>query len=47
MARYSRERDDFPGTGGQFAAHLIDRFGLDGVTVETDEAGDHYDPDRR
>lgn len=47
MARYARERDDFPGTGGQFAAHLIDRLGLDGVAVEATEAGDHYDPDRR
>jgi hypothetical protein len=47
MARHSRERHDFPGTGGQFAAHLVDRFGLDGVAVEATEAGDHYDPERR
>ncbi|MEF8794042.1 zinc metallopeptidase [Thiohalorhabdus sp.] len=47
MAAHSREREDFPGTGGQFAAHLIDRLELDGVSVEANEAGDHYDPDRR
>jgi hypothetical protein len=47
MARHSRAREDFPGTGGQFAAHLIERFGLDGVAVEATEAGDHYDPERR
>lgn len=47
MARHSRERPDFPGTGGQFAAHLIERLGLHGVAVETTEAGDHYDPERR
>lgn len=47
MARYARERDDFPGTGGQLATHLIERFGLAEVTVEATEAGDHYDPERR
>jgi hypothetical protein len=47
MARHSHERSDFPGTGGQFAAHLIERFGLDGVAVEATDNGDHYDPERR
>ena len=47
MARHSRERSDLPGTGGQLATHLIERFGLDGVAVETTETGDHYDPERR
>ncbi len=46
MARYSRNREDFPGTGGQFARHLLDRFGLEGVEVETAPQGDHYDPER-
>lgn len=34
-----------PGTGGELARHLLDRFGLDDVPVEvTEEAKDHYDP---
>jgi hypothetical protein len=47
MARYNRDRPDFPGTGGQLAEHLLARFGLDGVTTEVSEVGDHYDPARR
>lgn len=47
MARYSRERKDFPGTGGQLARHLLDRAALDGVAVEISDEGDHYDPRRQ
>ena len=36
-----------PGTGGELAAHLVERLGLDGVTVETSTVGDHYDPSDR
>lgn len=44
MKRHSAERADFPGTGGELAAHLLDRAGLSGVKVEVTDAGDHYDP---
>lgn len=45
MKRHSSERDDLPGTGGELALHLIQRFELEGVTVEeTDDRNDHYDP---
>lgn len=47
MRRYSRPVPDMPGTGGELAEHLVERFGLDGVVVETTEAGDHYDPEAR
>lgn len=47
LRRHSTERDDFPGTGGQFAAHLIERLGIEGVGVEATEKGDHYDPEDR
>ena len=33
-----------PGTGGELAQHLVDRFGLESVKVETTAIGDHYDP---
>ena len=47
--RFSNEREEYPGNGGELARHLIERFGLEGVEVEeTTPGGDHYDPrDRR
>jgi len=47
MRRHSEHRPDFPGTGGEMAQHLVERFELDGVRVEATEAGDHYDPEAR
>ena len=45
MARYDREAEaNFPGTGGELARHLLDRYGLQAVAVETTDQGDHYDP---
>ncbi len=48
LERYGREAEDnFPGSGGELARHLLDRFGLQAVKVEASEQGDHYDPDSR
>jgi len=48
MSRYSVEVPDLPGTGGELARHLIDRFGLHGIGVEeTDPLRDHFDPGAR
>lgn len=44
LRKHSDNRDDFPGTGGEFARHLLDRFSINGVGVETTAQGDHYDP---
>ena len=44
MNRYSSERTEIPGTGGELAKHLIERFSLKDVKVEITELGDHYDP---
>lgn len=41
------ERPDLPGTGGEFARHLLDEAKLSGVKVEVTHEGDHYDPDTR
>ena len=43
LKKHSAERTDFPGTGGEFARHLIKQQGLN-VKLETTEQGDHYDP---
>jgi len=48
LRRHGAERADLPGTGAELARHLIERLGLDGVTVErTDPFRDHYDPATR
>lgn len=44
LKKYSGPRDDFPGTGGELAHHLLNRFELPEIKVEETSAGDHYDP---
>jgi Zn-dependent membrane protease YugP len=45
LARHRKDRPDFPGTGGEFARHLLDEMGLRQFKVEETKFGDHYDPD--
>jgi Zn-dependent membrane protease YugP len=47
MGKHASPRPDLPGTGGELARHLLDRYQLQAVAVETSPAGDHYDPDAR
>lgn len=48
MRRHHRQDPSIPGTGGELARHLIERFGLDGIGLEkTQEGGDHFDPNDR
>lgn len=44
IARNSYPRSDFPGTGGEFARHVLDGMGLKAVKVEETQLGDHFDP---
>ncbi len=45
LAQYQKERRDLPLSGKAFAAELVHKFKLDGVTIETTQPGtDHYDP---
>jgi len=44
MRKYLSEKPEIPGTGGELAKHLIERFSLKDVTVEITDLGDHYDP---
>ncbi|MGI9222701.1 MAG: zinc metallopeptidase [Woeseiaceae bacterium] len=44
MARYSTPEDRYSGTGEELARYLLDQNGLQSVTVEATEQGDHYDP---
>jgi uncharacterized protein len=47
IARHSEDRPDFPGTGGEFARHLLDEMRLGHVKVEETPLGDHYDPEAK
>lgn len=47
LSHYSEPREDFPGTGGELARHLLDLHDLQDVKVEITKAGDHYDPQDR
>lgn len=44
LTKYSKHREDFPGTGGELARHLLDKLNMSHVKVEVTELGDHYDP---
>jgi Zn-dependent membrane protease YugP len=47
LARHGVDRPDLPGTGSEFARHLLDEAKLPDVKVETTDKGDHYDPEAR
>ena len=47
LASNSNTRQDLPGTGGELAAHLMEKYGLEGVTLEKTELGDHYDTEAK
>ncbi len=47
MNAYNTPIPGMPGTGGELAQHLVERFELKDVQVETTEQGDHYDPTSR
>jgi hypothetical protein len=44
LAQYSRPHPTLPGTGSQYAEHLLRAQGLTMVRVEETKEGDHYDP---
>ncbi|KAB2847382.1 MAG: zinc metallopeptidase [Hyphomicrobiaceae bacterium] len=44
LRRHQAERAEFPGTGGEFARHILDEMKLGHVKVEETDLGDHYDP---
>lgn len=47
LKKHGIERPDLPGTGGEFARHLLDEAKLPDVKVEVTDQGDHYDPTDR
>ena len=48
LKKHHKVIDDMPGTGGELAQHLIDRFELEGVLLEEGNPNqDHYNPGTR
>jgi len=48
MRKHHRQDASIPGTGGELAEHLVERFALEGIRVEqTEEGRDHFDPNDR
>lgn len=41
---HKKDEENFTGTGGEFAQHMLKVYGIEGVKVETTTHGDHYDP---
>jgi uncharacterized protein len=44
MRKYATPEDRYRGSGAELARYLLERRGIDGVSVEETERGDHYDP---
>lgn len=42
VKKYSVDRPDLPGTGGELAEHLLEQLNMENVRVERTELGDHY-----
>lgn len=42
MRKYGKEITDMPGTGGELAEHLVERFELSGVSVQRGGQGENY-----
>lgn len=47
LKRHAGHREDFRGSGAEFARQLLDEQGLSEVAVEQTETGDHYDPNSK
>lgn len=47
LQKHATERSDFPGTGAEFARHILDEMKLNHVKVEQTDLGDHYDPEEK
>lgn len=45
LKKHSVWRDEFPGTGGELAEHLVKEFNLTDVIVEESKEGDHFSPE--
>jgi hypothetical protein len=47
LRRHGAPRPDLPGTGGEFARHVLNEMKLGHIKVEETTLGDHYDPEAK
>lgn len=47
FTEFSDQREDFPGTGGEFAEHIIETFKVDKALVKLSDQADHFDPETK
>ncbi|PCJ17054.1 MAG: peptidase [Gammaproteobacteria bacterium] len=47
IRKFHKTDTSLQGTGGELVEHLIERFQLEGVSLEETESGDHYDPESK
>ena len=47
MAKHATQIEGMPGTGGELAEHLLNKFGLSDVKVTSQPDADYYSPDAR
>lgn len=47
LKRYGKDRKDIPGTGEQFAQHLLKRLALPELAVKQSETADYYSPEEK
>ena len=48
MKKHGGQLQNLPGTGGELAKHLVERYQLEGYIVEqADKIGDHFDPENK
>ncbi len=47
FADFQTERDDLPGTGGQFVEHIIENFSVENAHVKLSDSVNHFDPESR
>lgn len=44
---YRGEREDFPGTAGQFAEHIIEKLSISEARVKASDTNSHFDPESK
>mgnify|MGYP003978733781 CR=1 FL=1 len=47
FGEYQTDRDDFPGTAGQFAEHVIEKLSIQNAQVRSSVSLSHFDPESR
>ena len=47
FSEFQEDREDFPGTGGQLAEHVINTLQIERASVQVSEQSNHFDPESK